>query len=84
MWLNAFSGDINSLLLILAFFKHAFSFFSSTAYCLLVCCCYSTSPRDGGKAEDHGCLEAGLLSIAWTKGRKDTESRQRARGAESP
>ena len=29
-------------------------------------------------AEDHGAPEAGLLSRAWTRGRNETESRQRA------
>ena len=41
-------------------------------------------PRDGGMAEDHGAPEAGQLSRVWTRGRKDTESRQRVSGAESP
>ena len=40
--------------------------------------------RDGGMAEDHGVPEAGLLPRAWTKGRRETESRQRASGAKSP
>ena len=41
-------------------------------------------PRDGGFAEDHGVPEAGQLPKAWTIGRKETESCQRASGAESP
>ena len=40
-------------------------------------------PRDGGMAEDHGAPEAGKLPRAWTRGPKETESRQRASGAES-
>ena len=40
--------------------------------------------RDGGKAKDHGALETGKLSRAWTRGRRETESRQRASGAKSP
>ena len=30
-------------------------------------------------AEDHGAPEAGQLSNVWTRGRKEIESRQRAR-----
>ena len=41
-------------------------------------------PRDGGMAEDHGALEAGRLPRAWTRGRKETESRQRVSGAKNP
>ena len=41
-------------------------------------------PRDGGIAEDHGAPEAGQLLKAWTRDRRETESRQRASGAESP
>ena len=41
-------------------------------------------PRDGGMAENHGAPEAGQLSGAWTRGRRVTESHQRARGAKSP
>ena len=40
--------------------------------------------RDGGMAEDHGALETGKLSRAWTRGHRETESRQRANGAKSP
>ena len=40
--------------------------------------------RDGGMAEDHGALETAKLSRAWTRGRKETESRQKASGAKSP
>ena len=35
-------------------------------------------PRDGGIAEDHGAPEAGQLPRAWTRGRRETETRQRA------
>ena len=41
-------------------------------------------PRDGGMAEDHGAPEAGQLPRVWTRGRKETESRQKASGAKSP
>ena len=41
-------------------------------------------PRDGGLAEDHGALEAGQLPKAWTRRHKETESGQRASGADSP
>ena len=34
-------------------------------------------------AEDRGTPEAGHLLRAWTRGRRDTESFQKARGAES-
>ena len=34
-------------------------------------------------AEDYGAAEAGQLPRAWTIGRKETESRQRASGAKS-
>ena len=39
--------------------------------------------RDGGMAKDHGAPEAGQLPKASTRGRRETESRQRASGAES-
>ena len=41
-------------------------------------------PRDGGMAEDHGAPEAGQLPRVWTRGHKETESRQRVSGAKSP
>ena len=34
-------------------------------------------PRDGDIAEDHGALQVGKLSMAWTRGRRETESRQK-------
>ena len=40
-------------------------------------------PRDGGMAGDHGAPEAGQLPRVWTRGRRETESRQRVSGAES-
>ena len=40
-------------------------------------------PRDGGMAEDHGALETAKLSRAWTRGRRETESRQKASDAKS-
>ena len=39
--------------------------------------------KDGGIAEDHGALEARKLPRAWTIGRRETESRQRASGTKS-
>ena len=42
------------------------------------------TPRDGGMMEDHGAPEAGKLPRVWTRGRKETESRQRVSGAKSP
>ena len=41
-------------------------------------------PRDGGMAEDHKAPEVEQLSRVWTRGRKETESRQRVSGAKSP
>ena len=41
-------------------------------------------PRDGGMAEDHGAPEAGKLPRVWTRGHRETESRQRVSGAKSP
>ncbi len=41
-------------------------------------------PGDGGMAEDHGAPEAGQLPRVWTRGRKETKSRQRVSGAKSP
>ena len=35
-------------------------------------------------AEDHGAPEVGQLSRVWTRGRRETESRQRVSGAKSP
>ena len=41
-------------------------------------------PRDGGMADDHGAPEAEQLPRVWTRGHKETESRQRVSGANSP
>ena len=41
-------------------------------------------PRDRGIAEDHGAPEARQLPRVWTRGHKETESRQRVSGAKSP
>ena len=38
-------------------------------------------PRDGGMTEEHGAPEAEQLPTAWTRGRRETESRQRVSGA---
>ena len=41
-------------------------------------------PRDGGMAEDHGAPEAGQISRAWTRGRRETrESPKSERRKES-
>ena len=45
---------------------------------------YPTPSGDGGMAEDHGAPEAGQLPRVWTRGHKETESRQRVSGAKSP
>ena len=39
-------------------------------------------PSDGGMAEDHGAPEAGKLRRAWTRGRAETERRQKERAAQ--
>ena len=41
-------------------------------------------PRDGSVVEDHGAQETGQLPRIWTRGCKETESRQRVSGAKSP
>ena len=41
-------------------------------------------PRDEGMAEHHGAPEAGQLPRVWTRGRKETKSRQKVSGAKSP
>ena len=40
-------------------------------------------PRDGGMAEGYGGPEAGQLPRVWTRGRRETKSRQRVSGAKS-
>ena len=35
------------------------------------------TPSDEGMAEDHGAPEAGQLPRVWTRGRRETESRQK-------
>ena len=40
-------------------------------------------PRDGGMAEYRKVPEAGQHPRAWTRGRRETESRQRVSGAKS-
>ena len=40
--------------------------------------------RNEGMAEDHAASEAGQLHRAWTRGRTETESRQRVSDAKSP
>ena len=41
-------------------------------------------PRDGGMAGSHGATEARQLPRVWTRGRRETESRQRVSDANSP
>ena len=41
-------------------------------------------PRDWGMTEDHEAPEAGQLPRLWTRGRTETESRQRGNGAKIP
>ena len=41
-------------------------------------------PRNEGMAEDHGSLEPGQFPMAWTRGRRETESRQTVSGAKNP
>ena len=41
-------------------------------------------PRDGGMAVDHGAPKAEQLPMVWTRGRKETESRQRISNVRSP
>ena len=41
-------------------------------------------PRDGGMAKNHGAPEAGQLSRVWTKGLRETDSRQKVSSAKSP
>ena len=53
-------------------------------YMLLLWLVTRPLPRDGGMMEDHGSPEAGQLPRVWTRGRKETDSRQRVSGAESP
>ena len=40
-------------------------------------------PSHGCKPEDHGAPEAGQLTRVWTRGCRETKSRQRASGAKS-
>ena len=39
---------------------------------------------DGGMADDHGAPEAGQLPTVWTRGRTETENRQRVSGVKIP
>ena len=45
---------------------------------------YPTPSEGWGMAGDHGAPEAGQLPRVWTRGHKETESRQRVSGAKSP
>ena len=64
------------------FFQNMFSTFSFVLPVVVVVT--QPLPRDGGMAEDHGAPEAGQLPRVWIRGRKETESCQRASGAKSP
>ena len=72
----------------LNFWTHNFHRFSPRNLCslvtLLLLLFTRPLPGDGGMAEDHGAPEAGQLPRVWTRGRKETESRQRVSGAKSP
>ena len=41
-------------------------------------------PRNEGMAEDHGSPEPRKLPKAWTRGRRETVSRQTVSGAKNP
>ena len=51
---------------------------------LVVVVDYPTPFEGGTMAEDHGAPESGQLPRVWTRGRRETESRQRVSGAKSP
>ena len=63
---------------------HAFAAAPTSDEDVVVVVHYPTLPRDGGMAEDHGAPEAVQLSRAWTRRRRETESRQRVSGEKSP
>ena len=54
---------------------------SVAIYCVVVVAL--PLPTDGGMGKDHRASEAGKLPRAWTRGRRETESRQRVSGAKS-
>ena len=58
----------------------------SECVCIALVLLLFTRPllRDRSMAEDHGAPEAEQLPRVWTRGRKETESRQRVSGAKSP
>ena len=58
-----------------------FSSFGEVTWLLLIT---RPFPRDEGMVEDHGAPQAGKLPRVWTRGRTETESRQRVSGAKSP
>ena len=60
-----------------------FPHFAVRAVSRVVVAATRSLPRNGGMAEDHGAPEAGQLHRAWTRGRRGTESRQRASGKKS-
>ena len=57
---------------------------SASSLLLLLLLVTRSLSRDGGMAEDHGAPEAGQLLRVWSRGRRETESRQRVSGAKSP
>ena len=48
------------------------------------CCCFRTPAEGWGMAENHSTPEARKLSWAWTRGRKEIESCQKASGSMGP
>ena len=62
----------------------SYTFSRSLLLLLLVLLFTRPLPRDGGMAEDHGAPEAEKLPRVWTRGRKETESRQRVSGTKGP
>ena len=58
------------------------TFVSSFSYSC--CCCWCCPTPSEGWGHSFGAPEARQLSRAWNRGRRETESRQRASGAKSP
>ena len=66
------------------FLVFLFLHFPALSFLFVVAVVTQPLPRDEGTAEDHGVPEAGQLPRSWTRGRRETESRQRVSGAKSP
>ena len=79
--LNAAPSALRSVILIsVPFIMRLFNF----QFMLLLLLITRPLPKDGGMAEDHGAPEAGQLPRVWTRGHRETESRQRVSAAKSP